>query len=87
MLQPHKTDKKVVDVRPIVRVEAAQAQDYQVMISSYGEVKPLEITMLAAQVSGEVVSWNPDFVAGGLIRRGDILFQIEKDNYQTHYER
>jgi multidrug efflux system membrane fusion protein len=77
------TDKKPVDVRPIVKIESAVAQDYQIMISSYGEVKPLESTMLAAQVSGEVVNWDPNFVAGGLVRRGDILFQIEKDNYQA----
>jgi membrane fusion protein, multidrug efflux system len=77
------TDKKAVDVRPIVKIESAHAQDYQVMINSYGEVKPLESTMLAAQVSGEVVNWNPNFVAGGLVRRGDILFQIENDSYQA----
>ena len=76
-------DKKAVDVRPIVKIESAQAQDYQVMINAYGEVKPLESTMLAAQVSGEVVHWDPNFVAGGLVRRGEILFQIEKDNYQA----
>ncbi|WP_229744741.1 efflux RND transporter periplasmic adaptor subunit [Neiella marina] len=72
-----------VDTRPSVRVMAAQPTDYQVTITSFGEVKPLEKTMLAAQVAGEIVSWNPNFVAGGLIKQGDILFTIEKDTYEA----
>ncbi len=74
---------KPVDIRPTVKVETAFAQDYQVRITSYGEVTPLEQTRLSPQVSGEVVYWHPNFVAGGLVRRGDILFKIEKDSYQA----
>lgn len=76
-------DQEPVDTRPTVSVEAVSAQDYQVVITSYGEVQPLEVTQLAAQVSGEVVSWHPDFVPGGLIQRGDVLFSIEKDTYEA----
>eukprot|EP00581_Thalassiosira_minuscula_P037650 CAMPEP_0184456798 /NCGR_PEP_ID=MMETSP0740-20130409/28016_1 /TAXON_ID=385413 /ORGANISM="Thalassiosira miniscula, Strain CCMP1093" /LENGTH=51 /DNA_ID=CAMNT_0026829027 /DNA_START=18 /DNA_END=169 /DNA_ORIENTATION=+ len=39
--------------------------------------------MLSAQVSGEVVSWNPKFVAGGLVKRGEVLFSVEKDTYEA----
>ena len=72
-----------VDTRPTVRVESLSAQDYQVVITSYGEVAPLERTGLAAQVSGEVVSWHESFVPGGLIERGEVLFTIEKDSYEA----
>ena len=75
--------KEVVDTRPVVKVEPVAANDHQVMINSYGEVKPLESTHLSAQVSGEVVSWHPNFVAGGIVARGETLFSIEKDNYQA----
>ncbi|MGS0498341.1 efflux RND transporter periplasmic adaptor subunit [Pseudoalteromonas sp. S1727] len=75
--------KEVVDTRPVVRVEPVAANNHQVVINSYGEVKPLESTRLSAQVSGEVVSWHPNFVAGGIVARGEILFTIEKDNYQA----
>lgn len=77
------TEKEAVDTRPTVRIESLQAQDYQVVINSFGEVQPVESTTLAAQVSGEVVSWHPDFVPGGLIKRGDVLFSIEKDSYEA----
>ncbi|WP_213611499.1 efflux RND transporter periplasmic adaptor subunit [Pseudoalteromonas sp.] len=75
--------KEVIDTRPTVQVEAAAANDHQVIINSYGEVKPLENTQLSAQVSGEVVSWHPNFVAGGVVGRGEVLFTIEKDNYEA----
>ncbi|MFT4939640.1 MAG: multidrug efflux system membrane fusion protein [Paraglaciecola sp.] len=76
-------ENEVVDTRPTVKVEAALAQDYQVKITSFGELKPLESTMLSAQISGEVLSWHPNFLAGGLVLRGDILFSIEKDSYEA----
>jgi multidrug efflux system membrane fusion protein len=72
-----------VDVRPTVIIETAVAEDYQVRITSYGEVKPLESTMISAQVSGEVLNWNPNFVPGGLVLRGDVLFTIEADTYEA----
>ncbi|MFY8326868.1 efflux RND transporter periplasmic adaptor subunit [Pseudoalteromonas sp. ZZD1] len=73
----------VVDTRPVVKVEPVAANNHQVVINSYGEVKPLESTRLSAQVSGEVVSWHPNFVAGGIVARGETLFTIEKDNYEA----
>jgi membrane fusion protein, multidrug efflux system len=76
-------EKKPVDTRPTVKVENILANSHQVVINSYGEVKPLESTLLAAQVSGEVLSWHPNFVAGGIVGRGETLFTIESENYQA----
>jgi RND family efflux transporter MFP subunit len=76
-------DKEAVDTRPTVKIETALAQDYPVRITSFGEVNPLEKTMLSAQVSGEVTSWHPKFVPGGLVLAGDTLFSIEKDTYEA----
>lgn len=75
--------KTAVDTRPTVQVEPVEANNHQVIINSYGEIKPLENTQLAAQVSGEVISWHPNFVAGGVVSRGDTLISIEKDNYEA----
>ena len=75
--------KDQVDIRPTVKVETATAEDYQVRITSYGEVRPVESTMVSAQVSGEVLTWHPNFVPGGLVLRGDTLFTIELDTYEA----
>lgn len=80
---PEEEDKEAVDTRPTVTIETALARDYQIKISSFGEVKPLESTMLSAQVSGEVTSWHPEFVPGGFVLMGDILFSIEKGTYEA----
>ncbi|TDF41422.1 efflux RND transporter periplasmic adaptor subunit [Alteromonadaceae bacterium M269] len=76
-------EKEEVDVRPTVTVKLARAEDYQVILSSFGEVKSVEDTMLSAQVSGEVTHWNENFVAGGLVRRGEVLFSIDKIRYES----
>lgn len=75
--------KEPVDTRPTVKVETAMAEDYQVRITSFGEVRPLESTMISAQVSGEVLTWHPNFVPGGLVLRGDTLFTIELGTYKA----
>lgn len=77
-------EKEKVDTRPTVKIEAIESLNHQVMITGHGEVKPLESTMLSAQVSGEVIKWHPNFVAGGLVKRGDTLFEIEKEAYQAN---
>ncbi|SEF83645.1 efflux RND transporter periplasmic adaptor subunit [Vibrio hangzhouensis] len=80
---PETEVQKELDTVPRVRTQILRAQDHQVQISSFGEVVPLERTALSTQVSGEVTSWHPNFVAGGVVKRGEILFTIEKDNYQA----
>ena len=76
-------EKKPVDSRPTVSVESLVAVDHTVEITSFGELVPLESTELSAQVSGEVLNWNKNFVAGGVVKRGDILFSIEADTYEA----
>lgn len=76
-------EKKPVDTRPNISYQAVQPIDHTVIISGNGEIKPKESTALSAQVSGEVDSLHPNFVAGGLVKRGDVLFTIEKDAYEA----
>ncbi|PKH85425.1 efflux RND transporter periplasmic adaptor subunit [Colwellia sp. Bg11-28] len=64
-----------------VAVEDIFAIDHKVVITSYGEVTPLESTRLGSQVSGEVTYRNPNFIVGGFIKQGEVLLSIEKENY------
>ncbi|MDN3611942.1 efflux RND transporter periplasmic adaptor subunit [Vibrio ostreicida] len=66
-----------------VTVSAFKSSDHKVLITSHGELLPAETTQLSAQVSGEVTGWHPNFVAGGVVNRGETLFSIENDNYQA----
>ncbi|KHD25391.1 membrane protein [Vibrio caribbeanicus] len=68
---------------PVVTVSPIRSSNYNVVISSHGELQPVEVTQLSAQVSGEVISWHRNFVVGGVVKRGEVLFEIESDNYQA----
>ena len=76
-------EKEPVDTRPTVQIQEINSANHQVIITGHGEVRPLESTDLSAQVSGEVVKWHPNFVAGGLVKRGDVLFEVEADAYEA----
>lgn len=80
---PQGAESEPVDTRPVVTVSTLSPIDYTVTITSYGEVAPLESTRLAAQIAGEITHWNPAFVSGGLVRRGEVLYSIEKDAYEA----
>lgn len=80
---PQAPEKEPLDTRPTVKVEVLSPTNHFVNLRSYGEVQPLEETRLSAQVSGEVISWHPNFLPGGLVKRGDVLFSIEKDAYEA----
>ena len=72
-----------VDTRPLVAVEPVHADTYPVSIKAYGTLEPIEMTSLAASVSGEVISWNSEFIEGGLLRRGETLFAVDPAPYEA----
>ena len=72
-----------VDTRPLVAVESVHADTYPVSIKAYGTLEPIEMTSLAASVSGEVISWNSEFIEGGLLRRGETLFAVDPAPYEA----
>lgn len=81
--KPPEVEQEDVDTRPFVQVEKISPESHQIRIKGYGELRPLEKTMISAQVSGEVVKWHPNFVSGGLVKRGEVLFEIERDTYEV----
>lgn len=76
-------EEAVVDSTPLVRVETAMAENYQIAITAHGTVEPMEVTPIAAQVAGEVVSTSPQFLDGDLVKRGERLFTVDKESYQA----
>ena len=80
---PETEDKKTEQAAPVVNAVALFPTNHNVMITSHGEMTPQEKTHISAQVSGEVISWHPNFVAGGVVKRGEVLFSIESDNYEA----
>lgn len=67
----------------LVEVEPAQTRDLNFVVNSQGTVQPKISTRLSAQVNGRVVWVSPAFIEGGMFSRGDVLIQLEKDDYLT----
>ncbi len=58
-------------------------QNYQVMINSFGTVKPRTKSILVAQVSGGINEVSREFRDGGFFEKGDILVQLDDRDHQA----
>ncbi|MHC4727608.1 MAG: efflux RND transporter periplasmic adaptor subunit [Planctomycetota bacterium] len=67
---------------PLVKVERLDRRDIQMIIRGYGTVNPRLEVEIVPQVSGKVVWVNPQFKAGGFIRRGDLILKIDPRDYE-----
>jgi RND family efflux transporter MFP subunit len=75
--------KPLPDSRPVVKTISVKPDDYQLVIRSQGVVQALNKTTLVSQVSGQVTSFNPAFNAGGFVKAGEALVQVEPFDYQS----
>lgn len=58
-------------------------QNYQVIVESFGTVKPRTQSVLFAQVSGQINKVSKQFRAGGFFEQGDILIQLDDRDYRA----
>lgn len=81
-----KTPPAEVDAteRPIVvNTRTVVEENVQVIISGYGEVRPLEVVTLAPEVAGRIVEIHPRLRTGEIIAAGETLFRIDPRDYQA----
>ncbi|WP_100641195.1 efflux RND transporter periplasmic adaptor subunit [Alteromonas facilis] len=77
-------EKKEVEEQAIL-VEAQPIQFEQVTfeVKTQGNVVPKNQTIVTAQVSGRVTAISEKFVEGGFFSKGDVLVELEKDDFLT----
>ncbi|WP_309396489.1 efflux RND transporter periplasmic adaptor subunit [Cerasicoccus maritimus] len=77
-------DKKAPPAR-VVAVETVTVEPEAIRLSvdSQGAVQPRVQTQLTAEVSGRIESVSPTFREGGFIKKGEVLIQIEKVDYEA----
>ncbi len=71
----------------LVEVFPAKAENLNMMIETYGTVKPREVLKLVAEVRGQVVYMHPSFKEGCFAKKGTILIKIDPRTYQLEVER
>lgn len=65
------------------RVQPLNVGSYQVHIESNGLVSPHNPVTLSAEVTGRVVTINPEFEVGRFFSAGDVLLKIDDRDYKT----
>jgi RND family efflux transporter MFP subunit len=79
--EPPPKDDTVV-LAPLVEVKQLQKQDIPMIVTGYGTVRAKVEVEIAPQVSGKVVSINPQFKAGGFIPAGQEILKIDPRDYK-----
>lgn len=75
-----------LDERPLyVEVWQAHSRDVPVIISGYGEARPLDMVTISPEVSGRIVMIHPQLEAGEIIPQGEVLFRIDDRDYQADH--
>ena len=78
---PKVNKRPPVKMTPLVRVQAVYPEAQTVVIDAMGTVVPaLELT-LKSRVAGEIVAVHPEFIQGGVLRRGDQILRIDDVDY------
>jgi len=77
---PERVEKE--NPAPLVEVTTLNIRDIQMIVSGYGTVTPKVQVEIVPQVSGKVVSVNPQFKAGGFIPAGSPLLEIDPRDYE-----
>jgi len=67
---------------PLVEVTSLAKRDMQMVVRGYGTVSPKVKVEIIPEVSGKVVSIHPELKAGGFIRAGEQILQIDPRDYQ-----
>jgi RND family efflux transporter MFP subunit len=76
-------EKPEVDTTPLVSVEVINYQPMNFDVNSYGVVNAKYMTEIVAQVSGEIIYLDPNFVKGGFVKKGEILAKVDPSDYQS----
>jgi RND family efflux transporter MFP subunit len=63
-------------------VERLKPKDIQMVINAYGTVSPKVEVDVVPEVSGKVVSVNPELKAGGFIPAGEQILKIDERDYK-----
>jgi RND family efflux transporter MFP subunit len=71
----------------LVQVMAAEKGEFQPRIEALGEVLAAREVALGSRVSGSVIDRSESFVDGGLVRKDEILVQLDPTDYQKILER
>ncbi|MFB9373201.1 efflux RND transporter periplasmic adaptor subunit [Algimonas porphyrae] len=66
-----------------VMADSAKRQTVQLTVETQGESRPQTEINLVPQVGGKIVYVSPNFIEGGIFRRGETLIRIDPSDYEV----
>jgi RND family efflux transporter MFP subunit len=82
---PQKEEKENPGV--LADIITVREESHQVIVRGTGTVQARREASITSQVSGIVTYVSPSFVSGGLFNKGELLFEIEKVDYELNVDR
>jgi RND family efflux transporter MFP subunit len=78
--------KETPHLGPLVEVTPLARTRHQVVVTGTGTVQPRFEVTITPQVKGRISEISPRMVAGGQLRKGELLFAIEDEDYRLAIE-
>lgn len=85
--RPQAQRKAPKKMEALVAVIKVMPTSENVRIEAPGRVVAARQITLKARVSGQVIYVNPDFIPGGIIKKGEILLKLDDTDYQLEIRR
>ena len=82
--KPKVARQDVPEVAPLVRITTVHLDDVVLTVRSQGTVEPRIESTLVAQVSGQIIFTSKNFATGGFFREGEVLLQIDSQDYELN---
>ncbi len=67
----------------MVETITVERNTYSPQLVVLGTVQPVQDIVLSPRVRGQVIEISPSFVPGGMVRRGDMLLQIDPADFEN----
>jgi len=80
--KPMAKKKRPPKIQTLVKVQPLKRSDVRITIEAMGSVTPANQVDLKSQVSGTVVTVNPNLLPGGLVKKGDNLVVVDDRDYR-----
>jgi RND family efflux transporter MFP subunit len=82
MTAPKAEKKRPPKITALVETQTLEASNETVLLELTGTVTPAEEVMLRAQVAGEIISMDPDFIEGGMLGKDADILTIDPVDYE-----
>ncbi|WP_158100615.1 efflux RND transporter periplasmic adaptor subunit [Neiella marina] len=80
--KPVPEERKTKPKRTQVFVQKVAVGEQVMQVIAQGVATPKSSVQLKARVEGQIVAVHPNFVNGGQVRQGDVLVQLETEDYE-----